>query len=78
MVDEQFALFGTVNIGSRSLHLNYELMLLVADNTFLEDLKALLATYKMHCVRISLKTWRDRPLWRRLVEGLCFLMSPLL
>ncbi len=78
MVDEQFALFGTVNIDSRSLHLNYELMLLIADNTFLEDLKALLATYKMHCVRISLKTWRDRPLWRRLVEGLCFLMSPLL
>ena len=37
-VDDDFALFGTVNLDNRSLHLNFEMMLLVFDPKFVADL----------------------------------------
>ena len=44
-VDDSFSLFGTVNLDMRSLHLNFELMLVVYDSAFNAALLALQRSY---------------------------------
>lgn len=77
-VDEEFALFGTVNLDVRSLHLNFELMLLVFDPSFTHALVELQQSYEAAAVPLDATRWRHRPLRERLKEGACFLVSPLL
>ncbi len=77
-VDHQFTVFGTVNFDNRSMHLNYELMLLIFDQPFIDDIYELLASYESQCDRVILAQWRQRPWRERLLEGACFLLSPLL
>lgn len=77
-VDGEFALFGTVNLDNRSLHLNFEMMLLVFDPVFVSDLVALQATYEEKSRGVDKDVWRKRGLPRRLAEGFCALASPLL
>lgn len=77
-VDDDFALFGTVNLDNRSLHLNFEMMLLVFDPAFVKSLVALMKTYESRCSVIDPATWHKRPLKVRFLEGVCYLVSPLL
>lgn len=77
-VDEEFTLFGTVNLDIRSLHLNFELMLLVFDPGFTRDLVELQRSYERAAVPLEAERWRRRPLRERLKEGACYLVSPLL
>ena len=39
-VDDEYAVFGTVNFDNRSIHLNFEMMLLIFDACFIHDLKS--------------------------------------
>jgi cardiolipin synthase len=77
-VDDEFALFGTVNLDQRSLHLNFELMLLVFDPTFTGALVRLQRSYERDATPLERDRWRQRPLRERLKEGACYLVSPLL
>ena len=77
-MDDDFALFGTVNLDNRSLHLNFEMMLLVFDPAFVKSLVALMKTYEARCSVIDPATWHRRPLKVRFLEGVCYLVSPLL
>ena len=77
-VDDDFALFGTVNLDNRSLHLNFEMMLLVFNPKFVADLVRLLRSYEARCSEVDPVTWHKRPLKDRLLEGICYLLSPLL
>lgn len=77
-VDGDFALFGTVNLDNRSLHLNFEMMLLVFDPVFVRALVQLLKRYEAACSPVDPAAWQRRPFTVRLLEGLCYLVSPLL
>lgn len=77
-VDDEFAVFGTLNIDNRSLHLNFELMMVIFDAGFLSALKALHSSYASACREITADAWRKRPLADRLREGAAYLISPLL
>lgn len=77
-VDNDFALFGTVNLDNRSLHLNFEMMLLVFDKSFVADLGALMKGYEASCSRVNPEKWHERSIKERFLEGLCYLVSPLL
>ena len=77
-VDNEFAVFGTLNIDNRSLHLNFELMMAIFDQAFVRDLSLLHAEYETHCRELEADAWRNRPLSDRLREGASFLISPLL
>ncbi len=77
-VDNDFALFGTVNLDNRSLHLNFEMTLLVFDNAFVEKLTALQMNYETQSVSLVTAKWHARPLIHRFREGACYLLSPLL
>ena len=77
-VDDDFALFGTVNLDNRSLHLNFEMMLLVFDPAFVKALVTLMKSYEAACSVVDPATWHQRSLKERFLEGVCYLVSPLL
>ena len=77
-VDDEYAVFGTVNFDNRSIHLNFEMMLLIFDAGFIQDIKKLHDSYAEQCSRLDPETWYRRPVSERLKEGACYLISPLL
>lgn len=77
-VDGELSLFGTVNMDMRSMHLNYELMLLVFDKEFSRKVCALNATYAEFSSEINLYLWYKRSVFERMKEGASYLISPLL
>ena len=77
-VDDDFALFGTVNLDNRSLHLNFEMMLLIFDPKFVSDMTTLHQQYESRSSAIDPARWHNRSLWQRFLEGLTYLLSPLL
>ena len=77
-VDGELSLFGTVNMDMRSMHLNYELMLLVFDEEFSRKVSALNSTYAAFCSEINLFYWYKRSIFERMKEGASYLLSPLL
>lgn len=77
-VDDEYAVFGTVNFDNRSIHLNFEMMLLIFDSEFIQDIKKLHDSYAEQCSRLDSETWYRRPMSERLKEGACYLISPLL
>ena len=77
-MDDDFALFGTVNLDNRSLHLNFEMMLLVFDPAFVKALVTLMKSYEAACSVVDPATWHQRSLKERFLEGVCYLVSPLL
>ncbi len=77
-VDDEFAVFGTLNIDNRSMHLNYELMLVIFDSGFTRSLDDLMIEYESKSRRLDAAAWRKRPLKNRIKEGASYLISPLL
>ena len=77
-VDDDFALFGTVNLDNRSMHLNFEMMLLVFDRGFVHDLTQLQRGYERRARQLQPLLWHKRSYGQRFLEGVCYLLSPLL
>lgn len=77
-VDDTFSLFGTVNLDKRSLHLNFEMMLLIFDPKFVADMTALHKHYESRSTAIDPVRWHNRSIGQRFLEGVCYLISPLL
>lgn len=77
-VDDDFALFGTVNLDMRSLHLNFELMLAVYDAEFNAALAELQHGYARQSRPVERAAWVARPARQRLAEGAASLVAPML
>lgn len=77
-VDSEFAVFGTLNLDNRSMHLNFELMMVIFEPNFMSELDALNQSYIASSRRLRLHERLHRPLADRLKEGVCHLLSPLL
>lgn len=78
VVDNDFAVFGTVNLDMRSMWLNFELSLFVYDEGFACELRVLQESYLEHCEFYDLNRWRARPISERLIENVVRLVGPLL
>ena len=77
-VDGKVAMFGTANFDMRSLWLNYEVSMLVYDEGFARDLRALQESYLQHSEALVPLAWSKRPMGERLLVSTMRLMSPLL
>ncbi|WP_371871784.1 cardiolipin synthase [Neisseria lisongii] len=77
-VDDDYVLFGTVNMDMRSFFLNLEISLAVYNQDINRQVYALQQSYlaESHC--ITVKGWQQRSKWWMLVENTVRLMSPLL
>ena len=78
VVDEEFTVFGTVNLDLRSFELNFELSLITFDTEFSSAMRALQQDYEARSRALNLDEWRARPRSRRLLENAVQMMSPLL
>lgn len=78
IVDEQLALFGSVNLDARSLQLNFEISLALFHPQSCRAVYELAETYLEQSEKICPKRWHRRSLLARLRERLVFFLSPLL
>jgi len=78
IVDDAVALVGTANMDVRSLRWNYETNVAVYDDTFINNLKAIVLDEIRQSDEIDLADWRARPVRQRIKENLSYLVMPIL
>jgi cardiolipin synthase A/B len=78
IVDEEAAMFGTVNIDPRSFWLNFELTLMVYDNEATRLLAEVQERYLRDATLVDPERWRRRPVHRKVLANVAQLFSPLL
>ncbi|WP_313951707.1 cardiolipin synthase [Accumulibacter sp.] len=78
VVDEEIAIFGTVNLDLRSFELNFEVSLITFDREFSMAVRETQRHYESRSQVLELERWRARPNWRRLLENAVQVLSPLL
>ncbi|MFB6421950.1 MAG: cardiolipin synthase [Candidatus Malihini olakiniferum] len=78
LVDGQLSLVGTVNLDMRSLWLNFEITLVIDDNSFGGDLACIQEDYISRSRLVDEKKWEKRPYWQRILERIFYFLSPLL
>ena len=72
---DDIAYAGSANLDTRSLNINYELMVRVADPKAAAEARALFESDLAHCLRLDPATWRaSRGLWTRFLERLAYLL----
>ena len=78
LIDNQLAAIGTLNFDNRSLHLNFEMMALIASQPEVAQVAKMLENDLSHCVQESLDAYNNMPLWRRIIVRLAKLLEPVL
>ncbi|MCE9678438.1 cardiolipin synthase [Shewanella sp. AS1] len=77
-IDDEYTLIGSVNLDMRSLWLNFELTLAIDDSLFTKELAKLQQSYLAQSEQLELARWQKRPLYKRFIEQIYYLFSPLL
>jgi cardiolipin synthase len=77
-VDNSITVFGSVNLDTRSLWLNFEISLFAYDEAFTKKVRDLQNNYLTNSTLLDLETWRERPRLQRFTEDAFRLLSPLL
>jgi len=78
LVDNEVALFGSVNLDMRSFWLNFELTVAIYDAETVKSLHQLVDTYEAQSTMLNLRRWQQRPAAIRLLQHVAYLASPLL
>ena len=78
LVDRRIAVFGSVNLDQRSLRLNFEISLIVYNETFCANLQKLIESYLQQSNLVNPVSWAKRSRWHLILENVVQLMSPLL
>lgn len=77
-VDDTIAIVGTANMDQRSFALNFEVNALVYDKKTVDELSAAFRRDLEDSTPLDPAKFRKRPLYRRILESGCRLLSPLL
>ena len=78
VIDDDYALFGTVNIDMRSFYLNMEVSLAIYTPEMVAQIAECQESYLQSCVFLTLDEWQYRPSSQRLLDNAIRLFSPLL
>ncbi len=78
LVDGQWALLGSTNLDNRSFHLNFELNVATSDPALCRALGELVEGWLADTAPITRERLARRSLPRRLIEGACRTLSPVL
>ncbi|MGD2217439.1 MAG: cardiolipin synthase [Gemmatimonadales bacterium] len=78
VVDDVYALLGSANLDYRSLHLNFETNIEVADHVFLDSIRKQIEAEIAQSDELTYEQHRGRLLPRRLAENFCYLFQPML
>lgn len=78
LVDQQLSLIGTVNLDMRSLWLNFEITLAIDDHHVGKKLACIHNYYISQSKLLDRKLWKLRSFWKKFIEKIFYLCSPLL
>lgn len=78
LVDGRWALLGSTNLDNRSFHLNFEVNLATSDPGLCQTLGCLVDEWLVDTIPITRERLARRSLVRRLIEGACRTLSPVL
>lgn len=76
--DDKLSTVGSTNIDFRSFEHNFEINAFMYDVETAIELKEVFLQDQRECQKISLKTWKKRPLRQRATESIVRLLAPLL
>ena len=78
IADGEISLFGSLNLDPRSIYLNFEITLAVYDRAFAAELERLQSQYAAAAAPMSLADWQSRSMYKRFIDNVARLLSPLL
>ena len=78
VIDDDYCLFGTVNIDMRSFYLNMEVSLAIYTPEMVAQIADCQEYYLQHCRFLGLEEWQQRQNYERLFDNVVRLFSPLL
>ncbi len=78
VIDDDYCLFGTVNIDMRSFYLNMEVSLAIYTPEMVAQVADCQETYLQSCRFLRLEEWQQRSDYERLFDNVVRLFSPLL
>ena len=78
VIDEDYCLFGTVNIDMRSFYLNMEVSLAIYTPEMVAQIADCQRSYLQSCRYLELVEWQQRQGYQRLFDNVLRLFSPLL
>lgn len=76
--DDKIAFVGTANLDQRSFDLNFEVNAVVYNKELAQQLSSAFLEDLKHAEKLEYKDWMQRPRWRRLIERILYLFSPLM
>lgn len=76
--DDKIAFVGTANLDQRSFDLNFEVNALVYNKDFAKQLGDAFLEDIQQAEKMEYNDWMQRPRWRKLVERVLYLFSPLM
>ena len=77
LVDDDFAAVGTANLDNRSLRLNFEITVVVADKRFAAEVARMLERDFAHSTPVITDELQQRPFWFRFAVAVSRLMAPI-
>jgi cardiolipin synthase len=77
-VDDNLAIVGSVNLDYRSFYLNSEIAVVLYDKQLTQKLNAAFEQDLLDAVQIDRRVWKNRSIWKRFIDALCRLLTPLL
>lgn len=78
IIDDQYAQIGSANLDARSLRLNFELMIEIYDQSFVEQIAMHYRHMQQQSRQIALEEMRERYLPTKIRDALAWLFSPYL
>ena len=76
--DDNFVTIGSTNMDFRSFEQNFEINAFIYDPDVVETMKQIFLADQQSSLRVIPADWQNRPLWKRCLESLVRLLSPLL
>ena len=77
-IDEEFSTVGSTNLDFRSFDHNFEINAFIYNKEFAAQMRNIFLDDQKKCKRITLKSWKKRPLWNKICESVVRLLSPVL
>ena len=77
-IDGKLAFIGTVNMDIRSFFINFEIAAIIHDENICMEMQQQFEIDKEDSLRIDMKYWKKRPVFKRGLDSICRLMAPVL
>ena len=78
VIDDEIAVIGSANIDLRSFEQNFEVSAFIYDEKHSKNLKELFIKDVKVCKKLSYQKWSKRPIYRKVIQALARLLSPIL